>query len=158
MQRQAVVAISVVAMLVVGGVLATSGGAQEPGGQTIKLVAKNAKFKSIDHKPRERRGNLGTGDQYTVSQPTFRAGKRVGRLEVTCTATLGGKKPRGLCAGVYTLPGGDIYASARISSSNTNRGAVTGGTGAYVGARGTFVDRAGDGGGDASDQTITLLP
>ena len=50
--------------------------------------------------------------------------------------------------------------SARLSADDETAGAVVGGTGAYVGARGTFssVDRPGEAGGDPSDETITLLP
>ena len=161
MRRKAVVATSVVAMLVLGAVLATTGGAQGQQGQTLKFVTKGGKFSFVDHKPRAKRNeDLGAGDQFMISTPAFSGAKRAGTLDATCTATLGGKNGRGICQGVYTLPSGDIYISARLTPSDTVRGAVTGGTRAFTGARGTFtsVDRPGEKGGDPSDDTITLLP
>jgi hypothetical protein len=151
---------SVVAVLSGGAFLATSGGAQTQGGQTIQLVTKNAKFKFVDTRPRQHSDNLGAGDSFMISAPAYQAGKRAGRLDATCTGTLGGKHGRGVCEGVYDLAGGDIYVSARLTSSNNTRGAVTGGTGSYAGKQGTFqtVDRKGTKGGDPSDDTITLLP
>lgn len=160
MRRNAVIAGSVIASLVTGAVLATTGGAQEQGGQTIKLVTKNARFNLVDHRPRTRGENFGIGDQFSISTPAFRGGKRVGSLDAACFVTLGGKKGRGVCDGVYNLKDGDIYIAVRLRSSDAIGGAVVGGTGAYVGARGSFksVDRKGNKGGDPSDDTITLLP
>jgi len=50
--------------------------------------------------------------------------------------------------------------SARLSADDTTSGVVVGGSGAYLGARGTFtsVDRPGEANGDPSDDTIKLLP
>ncbi len=51
---------------------------------------------------------------------------------------------------------GTIYASALIKLAGNNTiGAVTGGTGAYAGARGTFESKEVKGG---SQTTITLIP
>ena len=158
MRRTAVIATSVMALLGMGAFLAASGGAQEQGGQTINLVTKNFSFKFIDHRPRARgEEDASAGDQFLLSGPAFKAGKRVGRVSAQCTFTRGGKNTSGICSGVYALRGGDIYVAARLRPTDTVRGAVVGGTGEYIGARGTFksVDRQG---GDPSDDTITLLP
>ncbi len=142
-----------------GAFLTSSGGAQGPGGQTIKLVTKGGKFKFIDHKPRARsEEDASAGDQFLLSSPTFKGGKRVGRLNAACTFTLGGKNGRGICDGAYSLGDGAIFISVTLRGESVS-GAVVGGTGAYVGARGTFksVDRKNTK-GDVSDDTITLLP
>jgi hypothetical protein len=161
MRRTAVIATSVMALLGMGAFLAASGGAQEQGGQTINLVTKNFSFKFIDHRPRARgEEDASAGDQFVLSGSAFKAGERVGRVSAQCTFTRGGKNTSGICSGVYALRGGDIYLAVRLRATDTIRGAVVGGTGEYVGARGTFtsVDRKGEKGGDPSDDTITLLP
>ena len=161
MRRTAVIAVAAVAVVAMGTFLASTGGAQGPGGQTIKLVTKNASFKFIDHRPRARREeDASAGDQFLLSAAAFRAGNRVGRLNAQCTFTRGGRNASGICSGVYALRGGDIYLTVRLRPTDTIRGAVVGGTGDYVGARGTFksVDRKGEKGGDPSDESITLLP
>ena len=53
-----------------------------------------------------------------------------------------------------------LHRLARLSQADDLKGSVVGGTGAYVGARGTFASVAGSGskGGNRRDETITLLP
>jgi len=72
----------------------------------------------------------------------------------------GDRTPRAQCTGIYDLPDGEIHLSARLSADDTTSGVVVGGSGAYLGARGTFtsVDRPGEANGDPSDDTIKLLP
>ena len=67
---------------------------------------------------------------------------------------------RGVCDGIYTLADGELHLLARLSQADDLKGSVVGGTGAYVGARGTFASVAGSGtkGGERRDETITLLP
>jgi len=162
--RTAIIAGSVVATLATGGLLAVNGGAQAPGGQTIKLVTKNFQFKAIDVAPRERsRESSGRGDSFVLSGVvTNEAGARTGSIDVTCTATVGGRNGRAVCDGAYSLREGAIYITTVFKNSSEGNviGAVIGGTRAYAGARGTFasVDRPGERGGDPSDETITLLP
>jgi hypothetical protein len=164
MHRTAIIAGSVVAALATGGVLAVSGGAQSPTGQTIKLVTKNCKFNFIDVPPKgkSRSAPPGSGDSAVFSCPAFdEAGARAGTLEATSTFTKGGKAARAVATGVYDLANGNIYASVLFSiQGSTTTGVITGGDGAYVGARGTIktFDRPGEKGGDPSDDTLTLLP
>jgi hypothetical protein len=145
-----------------GGVAAVSGGAQEPTGKTIKLVSKGGDFKFVDVPPKARsEEDARAGDQFALAVPLYSgANKRVGTLDARCTFTKGGKNGRGLCDGIYTLADGQIHVTARLSNDDDTSGSVSGGTGAYAGARGTFksVDRPGEKGGDPSDETITLLP
>lgn len=163
MQRTAIIAGSVVAALATGGVLTVNGGAQAPTGQTIKLVAKNCQFKFNDVPPRSRgrEPRPGPGDTFANSCPAFnQAGARVGTIDAIATITKGGRAARGVGAGVYDLPGGNIYVSVLVvGQGSTTTGVITGGDGAYVGARGTLksVDRPGEKGGDPNDHTITLV-
>jgi len=91
------------------------------------------------------------------------AGRRAGVFDLAClfpkdTARAGAA---GLCDGAYALAGGDIHVVARVKSESVT-GAVVGGTGSYVGARGIFtsIERPGDQerNGSPKDDTITLLP
>ncbi len=164
MHRTAIIAGSVVAALAAGGVLAVNGGAQAPTGQTIKLVTKNCQFKFTDVAPKSKGRNSppSSGDSFAISCPAFdEAGARAGRLDAISTFTRGGRAARGVAAGVYDLAGGNIYASTLfVGEGSKISGAITGGDGAYAGARGTFVsiDPPGMKGGDPSNDTITLLP
>lgn len=164
MQRAAVVFGAVVAALAAGGVMAVSGGAQDPAGQTINLVTKNFEQKVIDAPPLERNPeSIGRGDRFVLEADVVdAAGTRRGNFDVVCTATRGGSKGRLVCEGAYSLKEGAVYVTTVFRNTGTGdvSGAVIGGTRAYAGARGTFttIDRPGDRGGDPSDDTITLLP
>jgi hypothetical protein len=162
MRRIPLVAGSAAAAFAGLGILAVTGGAQQPTGRTIELVTKNARFKFVDVPPRARTpDNARPGDQFLISATLAdRAGKRVGGFEAKCSMTRGGKNLRGICDGVYALADGEIFLAARLTPADDVSGAVVGGTGAYAGARGTFSskDRPGEAGGDPSDETITLLP
>lgn len=161
MRRTAIIAGSAVAALATAGVLAVSGGAQAPPGQTIQLVERGGTEKFVDVAPRSNRAPS-AGDAFLFSTPLFSsANQRSGTLDAKCAFTKGGARTaRGVCEGVYALPDGDLYAVAKLSDSSTTTGAITGGTRAYAGARGTFqsVDLPGEKGGDPSNTTITLLP
>jgi hypothetical protein len=159
MRRIPIISAAVVAALATGGILAVSGGAQAPTGQTIQFSEKTITEKFVDAPPRARGENAGGGDMFLFSnQLRSAANKRVGTLDAKCTFTRGGRSARGLCEGVFALPDGDLYASARLSTANNTTGAITGGTRAYVGARGTFTTV--DPPNERSDPqtTITLLP
>ncbi len=164
MKRTPIISAAIVAALATGGVLAVSGGAQTPGGQTIKLVTKNFQFKAIDVPPRQSNPeNGGRGDSFVISAVvTDAAGARKGTFDATCTTTAAGRNGRAVCHGGYSLREGALYLTTifKNSSEGDVSGAVTGGTRAYTGARGTFVsvDRDGNAGGDPSDDTLALLP
>lgn len=162
MRRTAVLAGAVAAALATAGVVAVSGGAEAPGGTTLKFVSKGGVFKFVDAPPRARQEeDASSGDEFLLSTPLYNAAnRRVGTLDARCAFTRGGRRLRGVCTGIYDVPGGEIHGTARLSANDDVAGAVIGGTGAYVGARGTFtsVDRPGEAGGDPTDETITLLP
>ena len=157
MRRVPIISTAVVAALATVGILAVSGGAQAPTGQTIQFSEKTIAEKFVDAPPRARGENPGAGDTFLFSnQLRGPANARIGTLDAKCTFTRGGRSARGVCEGVFALADGDLYASARLSTSDDTNGAITGGTRAYAGAEGTFTTR--DRENAASQTTITLLP
>jgi len=130
----------------VAAIAAPGGSAQTPTGTTLSLTEKNDGGSSafIDNTPRSRGERPAAGDQIVFSNPIYDAAgtKRQGSLTATCTVwrtTKSGEPPL-ICSAVYALPGGDLVVSGRLTPG-TQHLAVTGGTGAYAGARGT-VDSA----------------
>jgi hypothetical protein len=160
LRRTPIIAGSVLAAVAAAGALAVTGSAEAPSGQTIKVVEKGGTEKFVDVAPKAKGFAPGAGDAFLFSSPLLdAANKRVGKLDVRCDFTTGGRTARGICQGVFSLPGGDLLLAARLSTASSVKGAIVGGTGAYAGARGTFtsVDRPG-GDNAPSDDTITLLP
>jgi hypothetical protein len=156
--------ISVTTLAVAGLVVAlgavSSGGAQERGVQTISLVQpdEGGSFHFVDNPPRQGlEAPPLAGDTFVGSQPLFtRAGKRAGTLDFECTVITGGERGRTHCTGVYSLAGGTIAGQVVFPGPRpVTRIAITGGTGAYEGARGSIISR--DRRNDTVD-TIRLLP
>ena len=91
-----------------------------------------------------RRNRFSLGDQLTLTTKVKRDGAVAGTSTATVTVSdprpVNGNKAHGVVSAVYHLADGDIYASGtmRFDDSDTGEGAVTGGTGAYTGARGTI--------------------
>ena len=105
-------------------------------------------------RPITRRGSLSpsAGDHLLAAHRLVDAAKRrAGRLEQVCTAVYGSRsiyRAVFLCTGVAHLADGDLFLGARFrpprpEPASTVRGALTGGTAAYAGARGTFTSTAG---------------
>jgi hypothetical protein len=133
---------------------------------TFKEPEKGSTFTYVDVAPTapKKHGfptSISPGDQIILTNPLTEGGKTIGKLRARCTATAAvGKTTNAafpqahfICEGVFTLPGGSLYASASIVKVGTE-GVVTGGTGKYVGARGTILSTETKGG---TDTTITLL-
>jgi hypothetical protein len=105
--------------------------------------------------------SISPGDQLVITNPLTEGAKTIGKLRARCTATAAAKtanqnafvQAHFICEGVFTLPGGTLYANASIVKKGTE-GVVTGGTGKYVGAAGTILSKEVKGG---STTTITLL-
>ncbi len=157
---------SVIVALASAGILALAGQAQTNATSTIKLVTKSCSRKFIDVPPRSRGRNSppGAGDGTAASCTVLdTAGRRAGIFDAACVfpKDTGRGGAAGLCDGAYALAGGDIHVVARVKSESVT-GAVVGGTGSYVGARGSFtsIERPGDEerNGSPKDDTITLLP
>lgn len=66
--------------------------------------------------------------------------KNVGELVATCIATKSstGENIHGQCTGTAIVPGGTLALDVGGSVGNNVSGAITGGTGKYAGATGTF--------------------
>ncbi|MEA2190828.1 MAG: hypothetical protein QOI73_949 [Solirubrobacteraceae bacterium] len=135
--------------------------AQAPGTTVLTLteLEKGSTFSHIRNtKTKNRQSNL-RGDQIVFTNPMAdAAGKTVGRLHVECVTTKGSSnfmRSTIACSGVMTLPGGSLTLQALVSPGvATTAGAITGGTGTYAGARGSFTSVEGRSG---SKDTITLI-
>jgi hypothetical protein len=123
---------------------------------------KGATFAFIDNPPtaKKRHGfptKISAGDMIVLYNPLLEGGKKIGHLSASCVATKNTAKfdAAGFnCTGTFVLPGGTLIAAATIGG-NTTEGAITGGTGKYAGARGTFTTKEVK--GPNSPVTVTLL-
>jgi hypothetical protein len=133
---------------------------------TFKEPEKGSTFNYVDVAPTAPKKHgfptaISPGDQLVLTNPLTEGGKTIGKLRARCTATAAAKttnqdafvQAHFICEGVFTLPGGTLYANASIVKGETE-GVVTGGTGKYAGARGTILSKEVKGG---STTTITLL-
>jgi hypothetical protein len=163
--HRSVPALAVLAAGVAAAVPLTNAGAQSPGARTVNLIEHNKGSTQgfVDNPPKmknRRRPVFSVGDVFAGSAPVFDASDRtgLGRVHFQCTITEGGSERRAqaVCTGVYRLRDGQISLATTIGPSARDvAGAVTGGDGAYAGARGTF--RSHNTRTGAND-TITLLP
>jgi hypothetical protein len=145
-------------------VLAANGSGQVSGARTIKLfeAPKGGTFGFVDNAPKTNRKDphASIGDILAFSNPIF-DGSRTHRLGVSsaqCIATRAGRIASATytCSGTFALNDGTIAVAAlQRGEPTTQQLAVTGGTGAYNGARGTIVARMLKSG---TEDTITLLP
>lgn len=129
-------------------VLAQSGGT----GQTITFreLNKGSRFAYIDNPPRNtnphRRPVFSVGDQIVIADPLADASGKIGELRATCTMTKKSPAPSGnsinpahpFCTGAFVTTKGTLFVETVDSGAKRTEGAVVGGTGAYVGAHGTF--------------------
>ncbi len=137
--------------------------AEAPAGTTLTFTEldKGSTFKHIRNtKTRNQRSNL-MGDLIVFTSPlTDSAGKRVGRMHVSCVTTVGSsnfEKSDAACSGSMLTNQGTLTLQAMTRPGvPTTTGAVTGGTGAYANARGTFTSVEARSGNSAT--TITLVP
>jgi hypothetical protein len=163
MQHRGWVIASGSAALLAAGVLATSGGAQQPGERTFTLTIREGSEGFVDNPPRgtEQRRRISAGDEVVFTQRAFDpANVRVGSVYIHCIAVTGGTEARAVfhCDGNYVLRDGTIAVSAafRGSEGGNLTISVTGGTGAYEGARGSVNSRETT--GNATQDTVHLLP
>jgi hypothetical protein len=149
---------------------ATGGSAQAPGARTVTFFedGKTETLALIDNRPHSPvpnpnspKARFSRGDQAAFTERLLdrKGGTPVGRLFGTITVMAGSRYPRltNLTHVIVRLHDGQIVIDAVVDQSHPAkiRAAVTGGTGAYEGARGTFTTRPGSAGN--SDQVL-LLP
>lgn len=160
-RRVAVLAVLVVVAVVVAlPVLSASGQVA----QTIsfKEVNKGATFHYVDNppaNPKNKRPVLSPGDEFVFTSPI--TGGKSGELRAKCTAEkkapandTGFSAADPLCTGAFVLRDGTLFASVAEGGAKVTHGAITGGTGAYANARGTFTSTHTKSG---SDDVVTLV-
>ena len=118
--------------------------------QTFTLQEKDTNdFGFLDNAPKTKIGKNGPrrvspADQLVFHSKIVDAGKTIGGLYAHCTVVTGGtfSKASSDCTATYELPTGKLFVGVggtKVFSDNADvNGAVTGGTGAYAGATGTF--------------------
>ena len=102
---------------------------------------------------------MSPGDQLVFTQPLRGAdGKAIGKSYAKCAAIVGAKlsRARYVCEGVYAFADGTLTTAGLARPNATMNGVVTGGTGAYANARGTFSSKDDSTGGD-SKTVVTLV-
>lgn len=160
--RRSTAAVAALAAAVAALALSSASAQETPGARTLtfKELERGSTFIHVRN-TRSRTGRSNAqGDQIVFTNPvTDAAGARTGTLHVACTTTTGARnfmRSTMACAGVLAVRDGTLTLQVLLSpGSATTTGAVTGGTGAYANARGTFVSRARTGG---ADDIVTLAP
>lgn len=118
----------------------------------------------ITHRSRKQgeRASISMGDEFVVrSGLTNEAGRRVGTLHAHCHATRGGRNFAGAffhCTGTFVLRDGLLSLDTAFSGDETGtaRVSITGGTGAYEGARGSITSKELP--RNRTEDTVHLLP
>lgn len=164
MRKPIVLGTALAASAVAVAAVAGAGQAQEPAGRTLQVRASTPDVRFVDLPPRQRgrRSAPSTGD-LIVSAGTVAdaSGTRLGTTHMSCVVT----DPRGAirrsilhCTGTYRLRDGTVSFTVTdaLAAGRTVTAAITGGTGAYAGARGEAVSRPT--GEDTSEDTVRLLP
>ena len=155
--------IGAAAVLAVGVSIAVTsiGGAQTSGERTLKFVEKGGSSKFLDNPPKatKRHPAPSAGDSFLFSSQLYdESGARVGFVTGQCTIGPGAGRNNPNCAATAKLADGTVTVAGIGGNSRTTVLAITGGTGAYEGARGsvTSVSRS-DADNAPSDDTIHLL-
>jgi hypothetical protein len=137
------------------------------GGQTITFheLNKGSRFAYVDNPPRNkphRRPTFSVGDEFVIANPLADDSGKIGELRATCTITKkalasdnGLNAGHPFCTGAFVLKNGTLFAEVVDTGAKVTNGGIVGGTGAYVGARGTFTSTTTKSG---SDDVVNLLP
>lgn len=150
MSRLIAVVVAAASAAAVLAVISTTGSAQTAGPQTIHLIATQKSQFFVDNKPRKR---FGAGDVIGFTDTDKYDDGTTGIDGGTCTMT--GPR-RGLChIDAKNAKGTLSFIGAFDPSGKTGTLAVAGGTGAYVGARGSLAFK--DVTSKKTDVTVTLL-
>jgi hypothetical protein len=137
--------VTVVAAAGAIAVVTSPGNAQGTGKTYVITPVGRESIAFTDVAPKGFRHNrFSLGDQLILTTKIKRDGTVSGTSQATITVSdphpLKGDKAHGVVSAVYHLADGDIYSSGTVLFDDSGRGegAVTGGTGAYAGARGTI--------------------
>ena len=124
---------------------------------TLHLVEKGGGLRFVDNAPKAKHQyDFSAGDIVIVTRNLSEVtGKKVGSLRLICVAVSPAVQQ---CSGTEALAAGTLEVAGISAHAPATTVAITGGTGAYAGARGTSVSKDRTGNADIADQTITLLP
>lgn len=130
---------------------------------TFKEPENGSTFAFVDNAPTSKKEHgfptrFSAGDEVIFTNPLEAEGKVVGKIRVVCTATdnAGSKNFAAagfVCSGIAKIPGGTLVFAAELAEGNTE-GAITGGSGKYAGAHGSFLSKEGK---SAGTVTVTLV-
>lgn len=164
--RRVTAAIPLAALAITVASVGSASAAQGTTTLTLKEPEKGSTFAFIDNAPTSKKVHgfptkISPGDEIVVTNPLIEGGKTVGKLRARCTATAPAStssqnafaNAHFICEGVFILGGSSLYGNATLLKGG-NRGVITGGTGKYANARGTFTSKEEKGG---STTTITLV-
>jgi hypothetical protein len=162
-----IVVVALLAGFAAPAIVMTSGSAKADA-STVTLIEKQINKADVlaDVPPfAGKNGEPSKGDSYLFRKKVYDAtgAHRVGSLAVRCTFLKVTKRFIGtlaICDGIYTLRNGTISLALRlkVTHSLVTTFAVTGGTGAYDGARGTGTSTGRSSTSNTSDVVINLLP
>jgi hypothetical protein len=164
MRRLLIVVTAAAAAAAMIALISAPSGAQTPGGTTFTLIEKNSEgtFSFIDNPPRSGRHSprVSGGDEFVIAQPVRDpSGNRVGSFKAHCTYVRGNRrfsKAPALCEGAYSLAAGQISLQlATTGFPKVIQVAITGGTEAYEGARGSVTSTSGH---KKTTDVVHLLP
>ena len=164
-----IIGAGLVAAATASAIAVTSGSAQAPGERTLTFVERSNDAATVvaDVPPFVKNKNEFAGKGDTILFPSTvldsTGATKVGTFIGRCTLLRVTKRfvgSAGICDGIYNFRDGTITGSVYLTFNNKPiTFAVTGGTGAYEGARGsgTTTDRPGNN-NPLSDTVIHLLP
>ena len=131
---------------------------------SFKEVNKGATFQYVDNRPvnpHNKKPVFSPGDEFVFTSPVTDAKGKDGELRAKCTVERkapgndsGFNKSHPLCSGAFVLRDGTLFVSVAEGSNKVTHGAISGGTGAYANARGTFTSTQTKSG---SDDVVTLV-
>ena len=161
MSRKVPVLSALAAALTTALVVVVSAGAHPStpqGGRVLHIVEHSQGSHFIDNAPR---GPFGLGDQILVTKLWFDThGARLGTLHMVCSEVSSGRNPYAYCSGIAQLKDGTLtLANGFHFNDDLHLASITGGTGAYVAARGWIESKTAPGGNDnINDDIVHLLP
>jgi hypothetical protein len=160
-----IIGAGLVAAATASAIAVTSGSAQAPGERTLTFVERETNtFVLADVPPLAgKHGSPSNGDTILFKNTVLDAtgATKLGTFEARCTLLHATKRfdgSRAVCDAAYTLGDGMITAETATTFANKVTFAVTGGTGAYEGARGSGTNISRPGNSNLSDTVIHLLP
>ena len=140
MRRIATVgALGAVAAVAALAMAASGSGKAAKGAKEIRVLGEITAIHPVDNPPT----GSSAGDSNVFTEDLFRGGRRIGRTTGSCFVIT---PPASFqCTAIAKLPGGKLTLLTNVAEGPAT-GAITGGTGRYSRARGTFrVEQLGEG-------------